>query len=184
MKKAKLKKQIEKKGIKTTEEYTFKGMLKILIILLVIFGIFYLITTLLVKRDNQDSGNDNVVIDSTKIILSQLLTRNQEEYYVIATKKSLYESTYIETNYIEMYNNYINEYKQQDGALNFYYVDLDDSLNKKYFDEKINITNEISNLKLNDEVLFKIKNGKIEKSYVGREKIIDKLSRLKKEISK
>ena len=179
MKKARIKNQVKKQEIKPTEEYTLKGMLKISIIVLLVFGIFYFITTLLIKPA-VDENDGNIVFDSSKITLSQLLTRKQNEYYVIATKKSLYESSYIETNYIEMYNNYINEYKQQEDSLEFYYIDLDDSLNKQYISDELNITDEISNLKVNNEVLFKIKDGKIEKTYVGKEKIIDKLSRIKK----
>ena len=33
-------------------------------------------------------------------------------------------------------------------------------------------------MKLNDDVLFRIKDGKISKTYIGKDKIIDKLSTL------
>lgn len=178
MKIAKIRKKEEKKKESVTEEYSLKGMMKILVILLIIFGVFYFITTLLVKTSEDENDNSNVVVDSSKITVSQLLNRNDEEYYVIATKKSLYESSYVKTDYIEIYNNYINQYKQEENSLSFYYIDLDDALNKKYLSDKLNITNEISEIKLNDEILFKIKNGKIEKTYVGKDKIMDKLSRL------
>lgn len=177
MKKAKIKKQVEKKQVTVQEEYSLKGMLKILLIILVIFGSFYVVTTLLVKPVSDDN-DDVVVIDSSKITLSQLLTRENDEYYVLAIKESLYNSSYIETNYTEIYNNYITQYKQQEKALPFYYIDLDDGLNKNYISNELNITNEIEKLKLNDEVLFKIKNGEIEKTYVGNDEIVDKLSRL------
>lgn len=177
MKIAKIRKKEEKKKESVIQEYSLKGMIKIVAILLIIFVVFYFITTLLVKP-SEDSSNGAVVVDSSKITISQLLNRSEEEYYVIATKKSLYESSYIDTNYIEMYNNYINKYKQQENSLSFYYIDLDDALNKKYLSKDLNITNQISEIKLNDEVLFKIKDGKIEKTYVGKNKIIDKLSRL------
>lgn len=175
---AKIKKQKEKNTVNTTETYSIKSMIKIIFILLVVFGAFYFITTLLVKEKNDDIDNSVPVIDSTKITMSQILNRTEKEYYVIATKASLYESSYVETNYINFYNNYINQYKQEENALSFYYVDLDNALNKKYFGNELNITNDIAELKLNDEVLFKISDGKIEKSYVGKEKILDKLSRL------
>jgi len=178
MKIAKIRKKEEKKKESVTQEYSLRGMIKILAILLIIFGILFFITILLVKPSEDKNNGGNVVVDSSKITISQLLNRNEEEYYVIATKKSLYESSYIDTNYIDMYNNYINKYKQEENSLSFYYIDLDDALNKKYLSDKLNIKNEISEIKLNDEVLFKIKNGKIEKTYVGKDEIIDKLSRL------
>ena len=57
-------------------------------------------------------------------------------------------------------------------------IELDNALNKKYYSEDSNITNDLLELKLNDEVLFKIKDGKIEKTYEGKDKIIEKLSKL------
>ena len=178
MKVAKIRKKEKENKVETTESYSVKKMLKILFVLLLVFGVFYIITLILVKQDSSDNDNTPAVIDSTKITMSQLLNRKEDEYYVIATKASLYESSYVETNYIEFYNNYINEYKQAEESLAFYYIDLDSALNKQYFGEELNITSEISKLQINDEVLFKISDGKIEKTYVGRDKIIDKLSRL------
>ena len=176
MKKAKIKKQ-QQKEIIINEEYSFKGMIKILLILIAIFGTFYFVTTLLInpKEENQ---NNPVVIDSSKIIMNQLFTRPNEEYYVIAIKESLYGSLYQNTNYTEIYNNYIKKYKSKEKTLPFYYINLDDALNKKYIGEKMNVSDDITKLQLNDEVLFKIKNGKIEKKYVGKDAIIDKLSKL------
>lgn len=178
MKVAKIKKSSVKEQPVLEETYSIKSMIKILIILLLIFAVFYFVTTFLVKDRKIEGDNSTAVIDTSKITLSQLLSQKDKEYYVIATKKSLYDSSYIETNYIGLYDEYINKYSQEEESLKFYYVDLDDALNKKYLSTELNITNEVSELKLNDEVLFKIKNSKIEKTFVGKEKIIDKLSRL------
>ena len=79
---------------------------------------------------------------------------------------------------MEVYNLYINQYLQKDEFLPFFYIDLDNALNKKHYSEDSNITNDLLELKLNDEVLFKIKDGKIEKTYEGKDKIIEKLSKL------
>ena len=181
MKVAKIKKQVKKQDINSVETYSLKSMIKILVTLLVIFGIFYFITVLLVDNRKEENEDNNAVsvIDSSKIILSQLLNRKEDEYYVIATKESLYKSSYIKTNYVEFYNNYINSYKQQENSVAFYYVDLDNALNKNFIGEKLNISNNIEQIKLNDEVLFKVKDGKIKKYYVGKDEILDELSKLK-----
>ena len=178
MKVAKIRKKEETNKVQITEDYSVKNIVKILMILLLVFAAFYAITFFLVKNRKADEGNSPVVIDSTQITLSQLLNRNESEYYVIATKPSLYKTSYVQTNYIDIYNSYINKYKQTEDALKFYYVDLDNALNKKYFGEELNITNEVSELKINDEILIKVSNGEISKTYVGKDKIIDKLSRL------
>lgn len=178
MKVAKIKKNTKKQQSIQEETYSIKSMIKILIILLLIFGVFYFITTLFVKNNSISEDNSKAVIDSSKITLSQILSQKENEYYVIATKNSLYESSYAKTDYVVLYNEYINKYNQDEESLKFYFVDLDDALNKKYLSDNLNIVNKVSELKINDEVLFKIKDNKIEKSYVGKDKILDKLSRL------
>lgn len=178
MKIAKLKHKKTINEVETQESYSIKSLIKIIIILIVVFGLFYLLTSVLVRNRKTIVEEPVAVIDSSKIIMNQLLNRKEKEYYVLATKSSLYNSSYVETNYIEFYNNYVNKYKQETDSLQFYYVDLDNALNKKYYGDETNITEDLSKLKLNDEVLFKISNNKIEKTYIGKEKILDKLSRL------
>lgn len=163
-------KQIEK------DTYSLKNLLTIIILIVVTLGVFYFITTLVVDPVEQNDINNTITeIDSTKITLNNLLNRKESEYYVLATK----ESTNSQVNYIMLYNNYINEYKKEEKALPFYNVDLNDALNKNYIGEKLNISNEVSEIKLNDEVLFKVKDGKIEKYFVGSKDILNVLSNLK-----
>lgn len=183
MKKAKLKKvntKSEKEIIK--DEYTLKKLIIIVVILTITFGAFYFITLLVVdKSDNKNNnGNSTSVIDSTKITLFQLLDRRENEYYVLATKNSMYKnmpSTNI--NYSNIYNDYIKRYKNNNEyAITFYYVDLDDALNKNFIGEETTIGEDLTDLKLNNEVLFKIVDGKIESYSVGSQEIIDVLSNL------
>ena len=153
-----------------------KKMIMIVVILVVLFFVFYFITTLVINpSENENQTNEITEIDKTKITINHLLDRNESEYYVLATMESMYPH---EINYKEIYNKYINDYTSKDNALKFYSVDLDDALNKSYLGEKMNITNKLVDLKINDEVLFKIKNGKIENYYVGNSKIVDFLSNL------
>ena len=163
-------KQIEK------DTYSLKSLLSIIVIITIILGIFYFITTLVVHPVEENEVNNAITeIDSTKITLNNLLNRKESEYYVLATK----ESNNTQVNYIMLYNNYINEYTKDEKSLPFYNVDLNDALNKNYISEKLNISNEITEIILNDEVLFKVKDGKIEKYFVGSKDILKVLSNLK-----
>lgn len=177
MKVARRKVQRKEEVKEVAETYSIKNMLIIIISICIVFAIFYVITTFVVK-DNKEISNDNniAVIDNTKIVLSQLLSRKEKEYYVIATNTN--SSSYIDANYLNIYNNYINQYKQKENSIPFYYVNLDDALNKNYVSNELNITNELKELKLNDEILFKIKEGKIIDSFVGSDKILKHLSSL------
>lgn len=183
MKKAKLIRQVKKDNKKVEkDEYSIKKMLIIVIIVALIFVLFYGITMLVVKNKNKDSNDnssENVeTLDIQKIVMSSLLTMGDAEYYVLATKESLYNDTVAHINYSELYGRYIKDYSEQEGSLKFYKVDLDDAMNKSYLSEDINISNDLSELRLNDEALFKINNGTIERHFVGRAEIIDELSSL------
>lgn len=168
----------EENKVNMDTNYSLKSMIKILITLLLIFSIFYLITYFLIDKKQQEEVSTPVVIDTSKITLNQLLNRKEQEYYVLVTKNNSTKSNYMETNYNTIYNNYIKTYEQKADSLEFYYVDLDNALNKNYVSEDLNITDNLEEMKLNEDVLFKIKNKKIEKYYVGKQTIIDKLSRL------
>ena len=171
------KKELKEKKVEQ-QEYSLKSMGILILIISIVFCLFYFLTMLLAKPSVNEEQTQSV-IDNSKITMNQLLNRNQDEYYVLAIKESLYnKGGYIDTDYIKIYNSYINKYAQKDNSLDFYYIDLDNALNKNYFGEELNITDDLENIILNDEVLFKIKNGKIEKTYIGKDKIIDKLSRI------
>lgn len=180
MKKAKLiKNNNQEKKQMENDTYSIKNLLLIIIIISAVFGIFYLITSLIVKPVEQNNTSNTVTeIDSTKITLNHLLDRNEEEYYVLATKESLYNEYGSKINYSELYNNYITNYSSIEDSLPFYYVNLDDALNKNYLSDELNISNEINEIKLNNEVLFKIKNNEIEEYYVGSSDILEILKNL------
>ena len=109
MKTARIRKK-EKKETKIVEqEYSIKSLVKIILTISIIFCSFYLITKLLVKPSSDNEVNQSV-IDNTKITMNQLLNRKSNEYYVLATKESLYNKTaYHNTSYMQIYNSYINQ---------------------------------------------------------------------------
>ncbi len=177
MKKAKLVKNNKKQETQIEKDsYSLKSFLLIILVLVIILGIFYFITTLVVKPVNPiDNDNGVTIIDETKITLNNLLNRKEKEYYVLATK----ENNNTQANYQTLYNNYINEYKKQENALAFYNINLDDALNKNYISEELNISNDLSELKVNDDILFKIKDNKMEEYFAGSKNILKELSTLK-----
>lgn len=176
MKVAKLKnkniKQNDKLELKP-EEYSVKKILITLGIVIIVFLIFYLITTLVVKpAKKEEQKNDTYVnFDSTLITLDHLLDRKDNEYYVLAIK------TDSKVNNYEIYNRYITTYKAKENSLKIYNVDLSDSFNNRYIGES-NITDNLAELKVKEDTLFKIKDGKIEKHYIGSLEVSKALSEL------
>lgn len=183
MKKARIRNYNTKNNkTKVSEEYSLKQMLITIIVLLLVFLIFYIITSVVVKpKSNENTNNGITEIDTSKITVNSLLDRKESEYFVLATMDSLYDySGMSNINYQTIYNNYIKDYNKLSDALQFYYIDLDDALNKQYVSSELNITDDISSLKLNNEVLFKIKDAKIESYYIGSSEIANALNNLKK----
>lgn len=178
MRKAKIKNSNKDKKVEIEkEEFSLKKMALVIIILMLIFVSFYFITTLVVKPVEETENISSTQIDSSKITLNHLLDRKEKEYYVLATKKSVYSSNK-DVNYVEIYNKYINDYSKNDYALPIYIVELENALNKNFVGEELKITEDLNQLKLNDEVLFEIKDGKINKYYVSNSEIVKKLSSL------
>ena len=185
MKKAKIvktQKSIQESKVNDIDEsYSLKKFIFIILILVLVFAIFYFITILVVRPSKEQnlSNNTSSQIDTSKILIGQLLDRNENEYYALAIKPSLYNDYSSKIDYVQIYNKYIGDYKSRDNSLKFYTIDLDDALNKNYLSDKTNITDNLSELSISDEALFKVNNGKIEKYYVGSESIINALSQLK-----
>ena len=178
MKKAKIVKNNKKEEIKDIEQsYSLKTLLLIITILVIVFVVFYFITTLVVKpaKDNSSNSNSITELDSLKITIDHLLSKKEDEYYVLATRESLYTD---KMNYIKIYDSYIKDYNLKENHLPVYKIDLDDALNKNYIGKTTNITDSLNELSLNDEVLFYVKNGKIEKYYIGNEQIVKALKEL------
>lgn len=176
MKVAKLKdKKIEKnKQVEIPEdEYSIKKIIITLIVLAAVFFLFYFITMLVVKPNKNEKENNNipVEIDSTLITLNNLLDRKENEYYVLASKSDS------KPNYNDIYNSYLSNYKNNENSLKVYKVDLSDSFNKNYIGET-NITDDLSELKVNEDVLFKIKDKKIDEHFIGSTNILKALSEL------
>ena len=176
MKVAKLKKTKEKKQVMNIEEseFTIKNLIKTLIIIFLVLAIFYFITVLVVKPLTQPKNTTPVQLDSSKITMGQLLTRKEENYYVLAVKDSAQLDLYSNLNYFDVYNNYIEKYSEKEEALKFYWIDMDDALNGAYWSDELDIDNYI----INDDVLFRVSNGKLVKYFVGHDDIIKGLQDL------
>ena len=185
MKRAKIRVNKNKKNneIKVSTEYSIKNLIKIVIIITLIFALFYLITIFASKKivkDSDSSVKSTLVEDyDNKISFAELLNRKEEEYYVLATMESKYKNIgNYSASYINLYNNYIEDYKNKENALIVYKINLDNVLNKAYISDKNNITNDLSELKVNDEALFKIKDKEIVEYYIGSKHILTGLKKI------
>lgn len=175
MKVAKIKK-VEKKERKMEveeQEFTIKKFAQTVLTILLVLAIFYIITIIVIKPLTQSKEN-NKEYDPQKITMNQLLKVKEEEYYVLAVKESEQFNLHAGLSYFNLYNSYISKYKENEDSLNFYWIDMDDAINGSHWGEEFNI----DTLTINDEVLFKISDGKIEDYFVGHNDILEELQGL------
>ena len=171
MKKIKQKK-IKQQPITLDDNYQAKNMFIIIIVIIVLLVPLYFITTLVLNNQNTEEikNNNPVKIQNEKILVGQLLNRKESSYYVIAYKK--------DNKMINLFDNYINDYKKKEDYLPFYKIDLNDGFNKGYISTTTNITDNLKDMKLSDTTLFKIVDGKIDSYYVGNDKVVEMLKEI------
>ena len=148
----------------TEEKNELKKFLIVIIVVLGCVGAIYLITRAFVTKDlfNKEEDKTEEVTPVTpnydKAIIGTMLNRPEEVYYVV-----IYDAT--EGKYIGDMSSMVSSYNAKEGHKHVYTVDLSDHLNKSYYDpENVNEkATSVSDIKVGDITLIKVKKGKIDK---------------------
>jgi len=156
----------------TTEQKEIKSLIIVIIVVVLCVGGVYLLTRAFVTKDlfGSDSTTDEEVTAGTinydVAIMGQILNRPYDEYYV-----AIYNSS--EGDYISDMATLVYSYKNLDKHLHIYVVDLSNELNADFYDpENVNTkATKVSEMKVGDITLLKIKNGKINKYIVDLDKM-------------
>lgn len=174
----KIKVQNTNSMISTDNEMT--KLIILILIVAVIFSIFYVVTLFVTKKDDDanildsDNGVTETVIDYDKILAGNILSQKDNEYYVLVCFK--------DDDYVDYYKNYLQVYKSNvDGAVPFYYVDANSTLNSAFVSDssKLSVT-DAKNFRFSQTTLLRIKDGKVISSYEGYDNITGKLGRMTK----
>ena len=152
-------KRIMKKANQSTEQEEIKKFIIIFIIVSIIVIGAYFFTKKFVKKPTttQDTQKQEVTFDYSKIILGELLNRPYDEYYVLVCNSKDPKYNY--------YSGLIQAYSKNENALKVYISDLDDSMNEKFYNknESNPEAKSVSELKVKDLTLIKVKKGAIKK---------------------
>ncbi len=169
---------MKKLNIKTEEQKEMTRFLVVLIgLILIIVGIYFFTRVFVTKdlftnKDNSDSEYTTGVVDNTAAIVGNMLNRSETEYYVALLNYDNPESYF--------YNTLISNYSESENALKFYYVDLTNSLNKKYLateGETISTNyKDLDSLKLGDITIIRVKKGKVVKFLIDEDSIRKELN--------
>ncbi len=170
-KKVKTKENIKNVKYKTAEQNEMRNFIIVILVVLACVGIIYLLTRTFVTKDlfkkDEDNTKETVAgeVNYSVAIMGQLLNRPYDEYYVF-----IYDTT---GDYMSDMSTLLYNYTKKEKHLHTYTVDLSNALNTSYYDpENVNEkATSLSEIKLGDITLIKVKKGKINKYIVDYSKM-------------
>lgn len=126
----------------------------IAIIIVLVVGVYFLTEASLKKKNN--SKEDSVEISYSEILIGTAFDMPEKKYYVLAYKfdsddASIYEKLY-------------DKYNEKDDSITIYKIDLSKGFNSKALSEESNKKpTDSTSLKINENALILIKDGKVSK---------------------
>lgn len=173
----KKKNKVNKINYSTTEQEEIKKFLIVIVVVLAIVGALYLLTRAFVTKDlfnKEDATQETETgkVDYSMAIMGQILNRPYDEYYVAIYDAS--NGKYIADMATLLYN-----YSSKEEHLHVYTVDLSNTLNADYYDpENVNTkAQSVSEMRVGDITLLKIKNKKISKYITDYDKMEKELQK-------
>ena len=102
-------------------------------------------------------------VQATKILCGSILNRTDSEYFVLGFE--------MQEDSASLYESVIDKYNGSDKKIPLYKLDLSNSRNNICKSDSLNISNDVTNLKISIPTLLKIKDGKIIVSYTNYDSI-------------
>ncbi len=173
-------KKIKQEKYRSEEQLEMIRFIRILIIVIIIILGIYFFTRIFVTKDllnNNDEEREITegTVNYTRTLIGSMLNKPEEEYYVI-----IYNSEDIRSIY---YSGIVSAYENNEEPLKVYYADLNNELNKKFYNSENSNLNvdDISELKVGNLTLVKVKNGQIAEIFANEEDIATELAYIKSE---
>ncbi len=131
------------------------------VVIALVVGVYFISKLFVLDKSLFEINYEVGEINHERAIVGTIFNRPEKEYYVMAYNEKDASAVY--------YSAISTKYSQQENALKVYHVDLENTLNAKYYvgaeeASNKNATN-VSELKLKDLTLMKVKNGKIIKYF-------------------
>lgn len=171
------------KKVSYSEDNQLFALFKIIVVLVVIFGLFYGLTVLRTRsKDENKEEAEETVIQYDEILVGTILDQRSNDYYVLVTDKSLVDYT--------KYEIYVDSF-EGNSNVRVYTSDIKNIFNRSYNGES-NVTKYVGKTKIggilfDDDCLVhvkKVKNKKgnkvntITEVFVGSDKILSKFKEL------
>lgn len=168
----------KKMQYQTEEQKEIIHFLIVLVVILIIVMCVYIFSKKFVLDDSLFEINyETGVLKDERAIVGTIFNRPEKEYYVIAYDETKGNAVY--------YSALTTNYAKNEKSLKVYHIDLSNELNSSYYVGSEGKSNKnaskVSEIKLKDLTLLKIKNGKIEKYFENITEIEKELAVTKKE---
>ncbi len=173
MKKAKLKRQEEKKINKNTGGGINKivwFIISIVVILAILVGFYFLTEKILENRKDNEPEETKELVSVRKL---NDINYSDVDKMVAKTYFLLFDKGDDKSN--SQYDLYIDLLKYNNFGIEFYYIDLSKEENKGILGKKESLKT-LGNIKVKDTTLIFVNNGDISNTYVGSKKILEYLS--------
>ncbi len=164
---------MSKKRIETEENKVVKRFIIVLLVVILSIVAIYFVTKIFVSKDffkkDDNTKTEEVEFNYDITILGSAFNRPYDQYYILAYKKSDEKALDLA--------NMVTSYLQKEDHLKIYQADLDDYMNKQFYDpENVNSkATKPAELKVGDYTLIKFKDGQISKYIEGIDKIKNEL---------
>lgn len=167
MKKAKIVVKEKKEEQKKVESISIKNSIIVVLSMLIVLVGFYFLTEKLIEKQNKEVNTVINVREINDINVSDIDEIISNSYYLMFSKKDDKNNN--------SYDSYINELARGNFEYSFYYVDMSKKANKDVYNEKEENLDNLKDIQVKDTTLVFVKDGKIEKTYVGSNEILKHL---------
>ncbi len=155
------------------EQIEIRRFITILIVLIAIVLIVYFFTRIFVTKDLINKTKEEATagaINYSVATIGTMLNKTEEEYYVMIFNSEDANASY--------YNSLVSRYEKNEKHLNIYMVDLNNELNKQYYDKDHSNLNakDIKDFRVSDIALLRVKKGKVIKALEAEDKIDSELA--------
>ena len=173
------KKMKQEKYHSEEQKEIFRFVCTLIIVILIILIVYFLtrifVTKDLLNQENNDTEVTEGTINYNITMIGSMLNKPEDEYYVMIYNTENLRSIY--------YSGIITMYQQNEDALKVYFANLNNELNRKFYDpENVNLdVRNISDLKVGDLTLLKVRDGQIVETFESEEEIASELEYIENE---
>lgn len=172
MKNKQKEKRIKIDKYESEDQIEIKRFIRILIIIIIFVIAVYFLSRIFVSKDlfNKENNNDTPItgsINYNTTLIGNMFNKSSEEYYVL-----MYDTNDLQAAY---YSGFISNYNRNENALDIYFANLSNPLNKTFVTEnadEVNVnTTDFAKFKVGNIALLKISDGKISEALTDSEAI-------------